>query len=79
MSHAGVCLQVVRIQAIDEKMEELASTANMLVVAPESLLGLVDTSMRISHRTALNTIRLREDFRTAKVGTSTLAAIFSGE
>ncbi|KAK9825577.1 hypothetical protein WJX74_007103 [Apatococcus lobatus] len=72
-------LQVVRIQAIDEKMEELASMANMLVVAPDSLLGLVDSSMRISHRTALATIRLREDFRTAKVGSSTLAAIFSGD
>ena len=72
-------MQVVRIQAIDEKMEELASTVNMLVVAPDSLRGLVDTSMRISHRSALKTIQLREDYRTAKVGSSTLQAIFSGD
>ena len=72
-------VQVVRVQAIDEKMEELASMANMLVVAPDSLLGLVDSSMRISHRTALTTIKLREDYRTAKVGSSTLASIFSAD
>lgn len=51
----------------------------MLVVAPESLLGLVDGSLRMSHAQALKYIRLRDDFKTAKVDGSTLAVIFAAD
>jgi len=54
---------------------------NMLIVAPGSLLALVDGSLRIPHATALAVIQLREDFRTVRVGEGgiTLSALFSGE
>jgi hypothetical protein len=55
---------------------------NMLIVAPDSLLALVDGNLRISHRAALGYIQLREDFRTARVmgvGGASLAALFSSE
>ena len=54
----------------------------MLIVAPDSLLALVDGNLRISHRAALAYIQLREDFRTARVmgvGGASLAALFSSE
>jgi hypothetical protein len=50
---------------------------NVLVVAPESLLGLVDGSLQMSHSQALKFIRLREDFKTAKVDGQSLANIFA--
>lgn len=53
----------------------------MLIVAPGSLLALVDGSLRIPHASALAVIQLREDFRSARVGEggATLSAVFSGE
>lgn len=53
----------------------------MLIVAPGSLLALVDGSLRIPHAAALAVIQLREDFRSARVGEggATLSALFSGE
>ncbi len=51
---------------------------NVLVVAPTALLGLVDGSLRISHSAALNFIRLREDFKTARLpGGVSLADVFA--
>lgn len=41
--------------------------AGLLVVAPEALLGLVDGSLRLSHQAALPFIRLREDFKSARL------------
>lgn len=49
----------------------------MLVVAPDSLLGLVDGNLRMPHAQALKVIQLRDDFRTARVGDKTLAAVFA--
>ncbi len=40
---------------------------NILLVAPDSLIGLVQTSLHMPHRQALTYIRLREDFAVAKV------------
>ena len=53
----------------------------MLVVAPGSLVALVDGSLRIPHRAAVAVIRLREDFATARVGEggASLAAAFASE
>lgn len=57
-------------------MQELSGLANMLIVAPDSLVGLVEGSLRISHRQALLFIRLRDDFKTAKVEGTPLSALF---
>ncbi len=60
-------------------MEELAALVNILLVAPDSLIGLVQTSLHMPHRQALTFIRLREDFAVAKVDGVPLAKIFSHE
>ncbi len=49
----------------------------MLIVAPDSLLGLVDSVLRISHAHALKFIRLREDFKTVKVDGKSLETVFA--
>lgn len=56
--------------------EELKGEVNILVVAPESLVPLVDSSLRLPHAQALQYVSLREDFKTAKVKGQTLAMIF---
>lgn len=57
------------------------AVAGLLVVAPEALLGLVDGSLRLSHQAALPFIRLREDFKSARLPPRniTLAQQFSEE
>eukprot|EP00882_Tetradesmus_deserticola_P020200 GHRQ01021777.1.p1 GENE.GHRQ01021777.1~~GHRQ01021777.1.p1 ORF type:complete len:385 (+),score=188.27 GHRQ01021777.1:1103-2257(+) len=62
-----------------EDMGHLLQLVNVLVVAPESLLGLVNGSLRMAHRDALQFIALREDFKTAKVDGKTLLQLFSAE
>jgi len=52
---------------------------NILVVAPDSLLPLVDSSLRLSHGQALQYVRLRDDFKTARVQGKPLAMLFSGD
>lgn len=64
--------------AVRSKFEELQGEMNILVVAPESLLPLVDSSLRLPHAQALQYVRLREDFKTAKVRGTALATVFSG-
>lgn len=63
--------------SVRSKFEDLKGEVNILVVAPESLLPLVDSSLRLPHAQALQYVKLREDFKTAKVQGNTLAAIFS--
>lgn len=57
----------------------LQALTNVLLVAPESLLGLVDGSLRISHAQALKFICLREDWRSARVKGATLASVFASD
>ncbi|KAK9823591.1 hypothetical protein WJX72_004079 [[Myrmecia] bisecta] len=74
------CMRAMHIPAIDERFEEVAALTNMLVVAPDSLLGLVDGSLRISHQQALKYIKLREDFKTARVDEGlSLAVMFASD
>lgn len=57
---------------------KLQALGNVLVVAPTALLGLVDGSLRISHSAALKFIRLREDFKSARLsGGISLAQAFA--
>lgn len=58
---------------------ELQALTNVLMVPPESLLGLVDGSLRISHAQALKFICLREDWKTARVDGATLASVFASD
>lgn len=51
--------------------------SSLLIVAPESLLNVVDTVLHMSHVQALKTIRLREDYKTAKVDGKGLDAVFA--
>ena len=57
----------------------LQALVNVLVVAPESLLGLVDASLRMSHAQALKFISLREDWRTARGNGASLASVFASD
>ena len=63
--------------SVRSKFEDLKGEVNILVVAPESLLPLVDSSLRLPHTQALQYVKLREDFKTAKVQGKSLAMIFS--
>ncbi|KAJ7549386.1 hypothetical protein O6H91_07G051500 [Diphasiastrum complanatum] len=54
--------------AVDEKFETLGTMVNVFIVAPESLPTLVDGSLRLARKDALRFIQLREDYKTAKIG-----------
>jgi hypothetical protein len=71
----------LRCAAAARRLQELAEGAALLLVAPDSLPALVDSNPRLSHAAALAVVRLRHDFRTARLGDTgaTLAAHFSGE
>eukprot|EP00873_Tetraselmis_striata_P030006 jgi/Tetstr1/450270/TSEL_037306.t1 len=58
---------------------ELKAMVSILIISPASLLGVVDGSLRMSHKDALRFIQLREDFKTARVGGKSLAVIFASE
>jgi exocyst complex component 5 len=72
-------LQQLEVPAVSEKMAQLQSLLNVLVVAPESLLGLVNGMLRISHKEVLKYIALRDDFKAARVEGKTLAQLFNEE
>lgn len=55
----------------------MQAAVSMLIVAPESLPGLVDGNLRLPHAAALRVIALRDDFRSARVGDKTLGALFA--
>lgn len=73
------CIRALHAPSASESFAELAALVNILLVAPEKLLGLIDGSLRISHQQALKYIKLREDFKTAKVGNATLAMMFAND
>jgi hypothetical protein len=66
------------VPSANESMGQLQALVNVLIVAPDSLLGLVNASLRLSHREALRYISLREDFKAARVEGKSLAQLFSG-
>lgn len=51
--------------------------ASLLMVPPDGLLSLVDSGLRMSHSQALRYIRLRTDFKTARVGGKSLDVLFA--
>ena len=73
------CIHALNAPSAYESFAEMAALVNILLVAPERLLGLIDGSLRISHQQALKYIKLREDVKTAKVGASTLAMLFAND
>ncbi|CAG9464768.1 unnamed protein product [Pedinophyceae sp. YPF-701] len=60
----------------EARLEALAEQAALLVVPPESLPSLVDHSLGIGRSEALELLRLRDDFKTAKVGNRPLSVLF---
>lgn len=73
------CIRGFASPSTHEAFADLASLVNILLVAPERLVGLIDGSLRMSHQQALKYIKLREDFKTAKIGNSTLAMLFASD
>lgn len=61
------------------QFETLQQLVNVFIVAPESLLGLVDGTLRMSHKDALKYVQLREDFKTAKIDGQSLSQLFTSE
>ena len=55
----------------------LQGIVNVLVVSPESILPLVNGSLRMAHGEALKFVRLREDFDTARVEGRTLGQLLA--
>jgi hypothetical protein len=78
-SPAAACQHARPRPQVNERIASLQSVVNVLVVAPESLLGLVNGGLRLDHREALRYIALREDFKTARVEGRTLQQLFSAE
>lgn len=76
MGKYNECCQQFGARAVDQQFEHLQQLVNVLMVAPASLLGLVDGTLRMSHKEALKYIKLRDDFRSAKAGGRSLAEIF---
>ncbi|PSC72605.1 exocyst complex component sec10 [Micractinium conductrix] len=69
----------LRAPATTAHLEEMASRLSLLIVAPDSLLPLVDGQLRMSHRAAAAYVALREDFGSARVGGATMAQLFGGD
>lgn len=63
--------------AVRSKFEELTGVINILLVAPESLPSLVESSLRLTHAQVLPYVKMREDYKTARVKGTSLAALFS--
>lgn len=70
---------VTATPAICAEFEDFTGVINILLVAPESLASLVDISLRLTKAQALPYVRMREDFKTAKVDGKPLAALFTPE
>lgn len=68
----------VRGVAAAAAFEELGAVASILIVGPEAVVGLVEGTLRLSPAQALRYVERREDFRTARVGGRSLAALFAG-
>ena len=68
-------LAVTSAKPVRDSFQDLKEAVNLLVVAPESLPALVDSSVRLSHSQAMQYVRLRDDYKTAKVKGKTLAAV----
>jgi exocyst complex component 5 len=76
--YAGV-VQDMGIPSLGERFAQLSLVINVLIVAPESLLGLVNGSLRMSHKEVLRFIQLRQDFRSARVDGQTLQQVFTAD
>ena len=61
------------------RIDRLDALTNVLLVPVDSLVGVVEGELRLSHRQALPFIRLRSDFKVARVDGSPLERIFSGD
>lgn len=67
------------LQPLEQLFENLQQLVNVFIVAPESLVALVDGTLRISHKDAMKYIQLREDFRSARVEGRSLTQLFASD
>jgi hypothetical protein len=79
LSYQGVwCigeLKYTTIMMICGCFVQLCQLANTLIVPPESLLEVVDSSLQMDRATARKYVALREDYQTAKVDGKSLATL----
>ena len=65
------------VEKVDECFDELLQLANVLIVPPTSLSGIVEGSLHMDKTEALKYIQLREDYRSARVEGLSLQSIFA--
>lgn len=56
-----------KVSIIDEKFEFLGTLANVLIVSTETLPSLIDNSLKEAREDAVRFVKLREDFKLAKL------------
>ena len=59
------------------ELEQLARRSNILLLPAEGLRNSVASELRLSNAAALPYVKLRADFRTARVDGESLEAVFS--
>lgn len=75
----AAAVRALELPHVNDDFINLQALVNVLLVNPESLLGLVNGSLRLNHKEALRYVALREDFRTAKVDGRTLTQLFTAD
>jgi len=65
------------VERVDELFEEFLQLANVLIVPPTSLPGIVEGSLHMAKAEALKYIALREDYRSARIDGASLQSLFS--
>ncbi|GAX74293.1 hypothetical protein CEUSTIGMA_g1742.t1 [Chlamydomonas eustigma] len=71
------CARSMEQPQLLEKFTAAQGLINILVVSPESILPLVNGSLRMEHREALKYAKLREDFEVARVDGRSITQLLS--
>eukprot|EP00798_Chlamydomonas_sp_ICE-L_P020332 gene20332-27092_t len=73
------CINTFHLPTLTELFSNLLTLTGVLLVAPESLVVLVNGTLRLSHSEAITYVRLRQDFPTAKIEGQSLEQMFAQE
>ena len=60
--------KAVGATSVGKSFDDLSEQANLLVVMPDSIPDLVSEDLKISNAVVLFWIKLREDYKTARIG-----------
>ncbi|KXZ53134.1 hypothetical protein GPECTOR_7g1025 [Gonium pectorale] len=75
----GEALRGWGLPALDARMAAAGSLVGLLLVEPQQLMPLVNGTLRLDHREAIQYVRLRQDFPVARVNGRSLQQLFGGE